>query len=545
MKNVEKLLDRLNIESPFPLLYEFGATPDSIKDAIVESFLPFFRNPGNLKEHAIDFLVEIWVVYLKACRDHKNTPKHLTSLLNLFNEAFDIGSALVFDAYRAWIPDISHSVSKYWSLVNKSLHLSELSLEDFVEESFGIIGTTIEGLGKPYIRLLFQLNRIRLEKNYTLDEIISKDIGFLLDEINNSTNLTDLLISENGIRLNQWRNIAYHHKFIVVGEKIKCTLERRGGDLKFELSRDDLYNITKDIMLVHKILQISAIVWRVDNFNDFNSILNSYEENDLSHRQEESLTHFYSGFASQGFLIKNITHNNDVTILKIKDLRVYDNFLKRSIHSSQFMYNLWFNYPAKRLIIEYYLYNDQLFFTSSIEADYIKEAIESGSYLSEIIKKIKFDPVFGFKFEQNANPFDGFAIDKNKIDCSILYLSQTGEQVTVEDFVKQIVLTVLTNYVVLVSERISVEKIKVSVGADGSTVYTDMEGSDPVTLVTPAFIDDKYVSEIISAKLFETINLFNQNILDPLLVESALNSNRYIEKKSFVKDRLMRKYDNN
>ena len=119
------------------------------------------------------------------------------------------------------MPEITQSISRFWSLHNNQKKIDSLCLEDFVEESLHMIGKTIEGLSKSFIKLLLQINRIKRNKPYSFSEINKKDLGVVIDELINTTELSELLIIQPyGIRLNQWSNIAYHHNSKIINNEI-------------------------------------------------------------------------------------------------------------------------------------------------------------------------------------------------------------------------------------------------------------------------------------------------------------------------------------
>ena len=55
------------------------------------------------------------------------------------------------------------------------MKLDSLCIEDFLAETMHMIGQTIEGLSKPFIKLILQLNRIKRNKDFNYSEIKEKD----------------------------------------------------------------------------------------------------------------------------------------------------------------------------------------------------------------------------------------------------------------------------------------------------------------------------------------------------------------------------------
>ena len=65
MKNFQKILEGLKYKSPIPLLLENGYTPLSIKEEIIGTFKPYFKNLSNLEKYTINFLISDWINFLR------------------------------------------------------------------------------------------------------------------------------------------------------------------------------------------------------------------------------------------------------------------------------------------------------------------------------------------------------------------------------------------------------------------------------------------------------------------------------------------------
>jgi hypothetical protein len=207
---IKRKIEVFNESNPLPHLYEFGISPDEVKELIMDNFSPYFSNKKNLEIYATSGLVNNWLSYITVKNDFPESLGFIQDIIDIFNGAKKANHSQTIEAYLHWFPDISHSMSRFWSLVNHQPAFKDLCIEDFLEVSMDTIGKTIEGLSKNFILLLVHLNRIRRNKACEINEIKSKDLGIAIDELINTTNLKDIfIIPTNKIRLNQWRNIAY------------------------------------------------------------------------------------------------------------------------------------------------------------------------------------------------------------------------------------------------------------------------------------------------------------------------------------------------
>jgi len=91
-----------------------------------------------------------------------------------------------------------------------------------VHECLRNIGDLTEGLIKPYLKVLLRQIKIGDGIEGLVENINTLDLGQIVNELIQN-DYTDLLVPAPwNIRLNQWRNIAYHHSAKIVDNKIVC-----------------------------------------------------------------------------------------------------------------------------------------------------------------------------------------------------------------------------------------------------------------------------------------------------------------------------------
>lgn len=524
--------------SPLSHFYDFGLTPDDIKVSIIESFSPYFSNHENLKKYAISDLTSNWLAYLSVYKEYPDSLNIIDNILDIYNSAKEKNHRLAIESYAQWMPEITQSISRFWSLHNNQKKLHKLCIEDFVEESLHMIGQTIEGLSKSFFKMLLQLNKIKRNKPFEVVEIKQKDLGVVIDELINTTELKELLILQpHNIRLNQWRNIAYHHNSRIVNNEIICGFNKSGEVFEFKLTRQELSEVLKRTLLIFKIVRISETIFGFDNLEDVQSEINKLDKTLINIREDARLLDFYSGIESQGFRIVKLKTSNNNSTLILRDLEPYGDFIKRAIHSSQFLYNLWLYSESEYLRVEYHLFNGEKFFTSEIDN---KDFIDSSekSTLSEVLKNVKFTP--HIKEYQDINPTDIIDFPKELQELKSGYLSQQGERISIKEFSNQFTQSVFCNYLVLKSEGFEESAIKINVGSDGSMVIGEKDNK-PMVLHVPARIMNKTLQKYILNLIEETIVFYNTGRLEYDIVESTKLNHRFYLKKSQIRERLMEK----
>lgn len=515
-------------KNPMSIFYEFGYTPEDVKYEIIDSFSQYFQNQRNLKKYSISHLINNWLSYILLLRNNPESIEKVDSFLSFFNEAKRINSKDTIDAFSFWLPEISQSIIRYWSLYNTQGKLDKLGIEDFSIEILNMIGVSIEGILKPFLKLLLVLNRIQRQKTYDLNDVNSKDLGVIIDELINTSKINDfLIINPNSIRLNQWRNIAYHHNSQIIDGEIFCSYKKEGNYIEFKVSKDDLEKVLKHILLFFKLVRISETIFCFDNLNEIQKAAKRLGSK-FNIREESKLLDFYSPITSQGFKVIDIIVSEEVALLKLKDMQEYPDFQKRAIHSSQFLYNLWEYTNSKKLVIEYYILNDELYLRSEIKSNEIVLKPNKKNKLSELLKNVQFTYIT-LKFKQNKNPFINLKVSEEK---NSQFYSQTREKISTEEFVKQFTLSVFCNYLVFKSEGIT--KILTNVGSDGSMTRTNRESNNYVFNV-PATIKSKELQLKIIEVLSSVINLYELGELSREIVEEAKDNNRYYFKKHMIK----------
>ncbi|RYM33299.1 hypothetical protein ERX46_10160 [Brumimicrobium glaciale] len=490
----KRKIEHFDEASPLSLFYEFGLHPNEIKESIIDTFSPYFENKQNLERYAVSDFVNNWLSYLSVYRDSPDSLRFIKSILDIFNGAKKVNLNQTIEAYAFWFPEISQSISRFWSLNNSQVNLNELCIEDFLEEAMNMIGQTIEGLTKVFFKLLLQLNRIKRGKSFDVNEIKSKDLGEAIEELINTSDLKELLIIEpHAIRLNQWRNIAYHHNTKIVNKEIICSFKKKEQIFEFKITRDELIDSLKRISLSFKLIRIAESIFCFDNLNDVQLQVSKIDKSTINIREEAKLLDFYSAIGSQGFKIIDLEVCEDNSILKLQDMQPYSDFSKRGIHTSQFLYNLWIYSNSSSLVIEYHLPNGEKFLASEISSDNFKNHAKTNS-LSELLKEVKFTP-FIIDY-QNKNPFESLALTKELNKYKSDFRSQRGEKICLKEFIKQFTLSVFSNYLVLRSEDFSENDISINIGNDGSMAIGDNKNGK-IVLHVPAMIREKNIQKLI------------------------------------------------
>jgi hypothetical protein len=114
--------------SPLSHFYDFGLTQKDIKLSILGSFSPYFVNQDNLEKYAMSDLTTNWLAYLSVYKEYPDSLVLIDKILSLFNEAKEKNLNATIEAYVQWMPEITQSISRFWSLHNNQKKLDNLCL---------------------------------------------------------------------------------------------------------------------------------------------------------------------------------------------------------------------------------------------------------------------------------------------------------------------------------------------------------------------------------------------------------------------------------
>ena len=225
-----------------------------------------------------------------------------------------------------------------------------LDIEEFSHECLRNIGDIIEGLTKPYLKVLLHQIKIVNRIKTSFENIDSLDLGQTVDELIQKSSYADLFMqSPWNIRLNHWRNIAYHHSARIENNDIICWYGKAPNIKEIRLSRNELLQVVHTVFKVYKSLKLAYTLFFVDNIKEIDRLSTSLE---IEVRGEVKFLNFAVGLASQGFEVVEYKKSSDEAKLVVKDVSNL-NPDKRRLHASQFLFPLWLLTRSKGVIIEY------------------------------------------------------------------------------------------------------------------------------------------------------------------------------------------------
>lgn len=352
MTIIKNFIEDFNVHSPFETFYKHGIKPDDIKPAIVKTLSPYFNSIENLEELSTSHLVAGWVNFMLFKRDRWFLNK-FEKCLDLYNKAKLKNSKLLFSSIIEILPYLNQAVTKFWSVKNLEIDKSNLENEEYLESCLTMIGQILEGLTKSYLKLTLSVTKIDRDEEFDIQNIFEQDLGVIINELIEKTNFEELFKPPPwDLKLNQWRNIAYHHTAHVQNQKFVLVYKSVGNKNSIILTRSELFTAVKTLYNVYNTFRNVEFIFIYNNLKEYQEECKLHKPIDYEIRNEVKYLELCSNINSQGFKIIDLIINDDSAILLLQDM-ICGNIQERSIHSSMFLYHLWMYTDKDNLMIEY------------------------------------------------------------------------------------------------------------------------------------------------------------------------------------------------
>lgn len=346
-RTYKKALDGVRQKTPMLAFAEHGMSPDEIKQGIIDLLSPYFMNQSILKEMAIPVLAPE-AINLSKIEDDSWAKGMFTNILNEYRQAAALDKDMCFEGCAKWESQIQHGISEYWSGLYLEVDKSDLNLEDFKYEAFRNIGMVIEACLQPLLKELLLQVRIRRSKSNPDAGLEAMDLGLVVGELIDTSGYPELFAPPPwNIRLNQWRNMAQHHKTRVENGLIVGTFGKGSSEREVKFGRDELFDALKRIYSIFSVIKTARSIFLVDNIKEFKPRVK-----DIHTRADVHVLHLAASFATQGFELIDLTIEGNSVTAVIKDITDLS-ARERMLHASQFVYPVWYDFPADNVTVKF------------------------------------------------------------------------------------------------------------------------------------------------------------------------------------------------
>jgi len=326
--------------------FEEGFTPEDIKRGVTEILSPYFKNQEILEKMAVNFLMPDVLEFSKIF--NLEVPFSAFKYSHeVHYEALLINEELSLETCAKWLNRINIGLSNILSQFYLEVDKSDLGTYEFLHEILGNIGSLLEGSLKPLLQELLQQSRVVRRKDSSIETIHNLSFGDVINELYQVSGNEDIFAPLD-IRINQWRNIAYHHDAQIKNGNIVCNLS---DSTKRIFTREELLHLAKELSNIFSGFRLAYYLFLNDNLEKIN-YMNILP--DINLRKEQQALNIISGMASQGFKVIDLIEDDQNFKMIIQDV-TNDASDNRRIHTMQFVFSLWNNSPkTKSTIVEYW-----------------------------------------------------------------------------------------------------------------------------------------------------------------------------------------------
>jgi hypothetical protein len=304
----------------FRSVIEAGFSPSQIKELIVSVLDPYFRNKDTLTEFAINILAgeAFRVIRIRQQGWAECAFEHVA---RAYRAAESADATACYKACAESEESVLAAQSDHWSLLYLELDKADMPLEEFRHEVFRNVGALIESYLFPHLRDLLMQVRIARGRVAVYAHVANLKLGNVVNELHDTLGMPDLVAPFPwGIALNQWRNIAQHHRSVVRGNFIFGYYGEPPNEKEVIFTRCELMAALSTIYSICEVVSASRTLFMIDNIEQ----IRKYLPQDLVLRDDARILSLATAFSTQGFDLAHLQITNDsaiATIVEMSDKR--------------------------------------------------------------------------------------------------------------------------------------------------------------------------------------------------------------------------------
>lgn len=379
----KKFFDTATKFEPFTALYGEGASPDQVKDAVIQLLDPYVPDKTRLHELAVSALAgeAISIARLSFRQDWKAI---LDLCFAIRERAIAFNDQRAFELMGYFELPIAEAQRSFSLLVVFEVPKDDLTLGEFAFELIRTLGTLIESTLQPYIKELYCLQVT--SSGGTVDPVIvaAEDFGQVCEKLDKLLQDTTFLTPEPwGVRINQLRNIAQHHAYAIKGDSIIATYARSKPPKEVVLSRTDLLALAQELVCRLGALKSSRAITHLNHIEQLDPFLPEAEP----HRYSDA-TALVASFATQGFRLLELKVTDIQATAILEDVAPGDGN-QRPIHCSQFVATIASRFRGVSVQVRY-LSNGRHPWTFEASAQDLERIMQLDEPLQELARVVTF-----------------------------------------------------------------------------------------------------------------------------------------------------------
>lgn len=345
---VDKMLEGISKE---------GYSPEDLKATVITFLEPYFENKDLLHQFATHDQILSIFSYIVLYYSDETFTQSMAEIMNCYRKAYLNDSNQVEDIIISTADLMGQKENLMWTVKSNTPNVVSDDIHEATYSYMKHIGDCLEIGLKNKIYELCAMVEISCNHNVDYGNIMNTNFGMAVQRLIDKEKFKKVLITEpNGIKISDWRNIAYHHTYDILDSKIICKYGKKG--CSFIISLDELRDYAGKVIKACNVIDLARRIFIFDNGKIFEQYLN--EDTVCVHdRDAMKIGQLKTSMLSQGFKLVTCQVNQNCIDAHIQDLKRSDTLtddekLKREIHCTQFLYNIWIKFPTGIVKITYY-----------------------------------------------------------------------------------------------------------------------------------------------------------------------------------------------
>lgn len=373
-----------------------GYLPDDIKEGFIKLLSELFENGDNLREFAMTNDIFQMVDYRL---QYYYDPTYLTDIINILSYYRKAYEKSPLEVNKVFWETFNLNINRenfFYSQLDKTLDPHDPDIYNFTFSCMEKIGVVLEAYLKLFLMEFYAIFLIANNKPVEFLKITNLDFGVINNNLLETNSFDNFLkISPINIKLSDWRNIAYHHTFTIKNDLIVCTYGRGKQEKQFNINREELLNYVIKIVRSANEFYMAHFVFLFDNFHSIVDYCRDKNGDIINLRPEIFRDSLKGSFLGQGYLLVNLETSEQLDSAILWDCYndgslSEDELLKRKIHASQFLYNIWYNFPSNNVLIKYCDNKGNLQMTFKVDGNICEQVGKGEKDISFMASKVLF-----------------------------------------------------------------------------------------------------------------------------------------------------------
>jgi len=268
-------------------------------DETVADLHRYFENPTMLIQALNIGALTYEHAFLKASTDREYVPELVSTILAELRQARDQDPVGFFQFWCDQMHSTGRAINNMASVATLQGNKSDLDFSFLVKSYFRDVGDLLEGSLQPMIRLRLEVWEHLGRRGVLPSPVSALTFGKVTEELLAATDLGKVYRPlPFSLSVSQWRNIANHNSYEVVGTLVSCTYGTSNRPKNISLTIDDLTKVVSECNAIYYAHKIAVEFFGIDNAKEL--IKREPKVSVSEYSQDTSLVY---GLVSEGFSI--------------------------------------------------------------------------------------------------------------------------------------------------------------------------------------------------------------------------------------------------